>query len=47
MVCDLWEHAREPNYADRASYLDAFFNVIDWSVCEARFKGFRDGSMKI
>ena len=47
MVCDLWDHAREPTYADRAQYLDAFFNVIDWSVCEARFKGFRDGSMKI
>jgi Fe-Mn family superoxide dismutase len=48
MTCDLWDHAREPKYAgDREAYLDAFFNVIDWSVCEARFKGFRDGSMKI
>jgi Fe-Mn family superoxide dismutase len=47
MICDLWDHAREPRYADRESYLDAFFNVIDWPVCEARFAGFRDGTMKI
>jgi Fe-Mn family superoxide dismutase len=47
MICDLWDHAREPKYAEREAYLDAFFNVIDWSVCEARFEGFRDGTMRI
>lgn len=47
LICDLWDHARAPKYPDRASYLDAFFKVVDWSVCEARYQGFRDGSMRI
>ena len=47
VVCDLWDHAREPKYAERGLYLDAYFNVIDWAVCEARFDGFVSGSMKI
>jgi Fe-Mn family superoxide dismutase len=47
LICDLWDHAREPIYASRPDYLDAFFKVIDWTACETRFIGFRDGSMKI
>lgn len=47
LICDLWDHAREPDYADREAYLDAFFQVIDWPVCQTRYLGFRDGSMKI
>lgn len=47
MICDLWDHAREPKYASRAAYLDAFFKVIDWPVCAARFQGFVDGSMRV
>ena len=47
LICDLWDHAREPAYANRRDHLDAFFKVIDWAACEARYLGFRDGTMKI
>ncbi|HEY4983116.1 MAG TPA: Fe-Mn family superoxide dismutase [Pseudolabrys sp.] len=46
LICDLWDHALEPKYGpNRQDYLDAFFNVIDWALCETRYVGFRDGTM--
>ena len=32
LVCDVWEHAYYLDYRkDRGAYVDAFFDVIDWS----------------
>lgn len=47
LICDLWDHAREPKYIGRRDYLEAYFHVVDWSVCDMRYRGFRDGSMQI
>ena len=39
LVLDLWEHAMLLDYgSDRALYLEAFFNVIDWSVIQERYE---------
>lgn len=46
LICDLWEHAHEAQYpAARADYLDAYFRVLDWDVCNTRFESFAAGRM--
>ena len=48
LICDLWEHAYDAQYpAARADYLEAFFHVIDWSVCGERFESFSSGRMHV
>ena len=38
LVMDVWEHAYMPQYGlDRAKYIDAFFQNIDWEVVASRF----------
>lgn len=38
VVMDVWEHAYMPQYGlDRAKYIRAFFDNIDWEVVETRF----------
>lgn len=38
LVMDVWEHAYITQYAlDRAKYIDAFFNTINWEVVTGRF----------
>jgi Fe-Mn family superoxide dismutase len=34
---DLWEHAHERLFADRASYVEALWHVVDWRVVAERF----------
>src|SRR5262249_12525709 len=39
LACDVWEHAYYLRYRnDRASYVDKFFDVIDWPATEERLK---------
>ena len=38
LVMDVFEHAFITDYGmDRASYIDAFINSIDWDVVSGRF----------
>lgn len=38
LVMDVWEHAYITQYGlDRAKYIDAFFNTINWDVVTERF----------
>jgi len=44
LICDLWEHAYCGQYDNRrADYLAAYFQVIDWQVCNQRLLGMRAG----
>ena len=40
LVMDAWEHAFVPDYKanERAKYVDAYFNNIDWAAAESRLK---------
>jgi superoxide dismutase, Fe-Mn family len=40
IVMDAWEHAFVPDYKpfERAKYVEAYFQNIDWDACEARLK---------
>ncbi len=40
LALDLWEHAYMVDYvpAEKKNYIDAFFENLNWSVCEARFE---------
>lgn len=42
VICamDMWEHAFMVDYtpAEKKTYIEAFFNNINWSVCEERFQ---------
>ena len=40
LVMDMWEHAYMVDYtpAEKAKYIDAFFENINWAVPEERFK---------
>lgn len=45
LVCDLWEHAYcGQRGSDRAAYLDAFWQVVDWDTLGRRFDAFHDGA---
>ncbi len=41
LICDLWNHH---GHDSRADWLDAFWHVVDWDVCEDRYRGLRDGA---
>jgi Fe-Mn family superoxide dismutase len=41
LVMDVWEHAFMPDYGlDRAAYINAFFNNINWDVVSKRLHNF-------
>ena len=38
LTCDLWEHAYYIDYRhDRANYIDAFWNIVNWDFVEQQF----------
>ncbi len=39
LALDLWEHAYMVDYlpVEKKAYIDAFFENLNWAVCEARF----------
>ncbi|MCJ8502953.1 superoxide dismutase [Desulfatitalea alkaliphila] len=42
LALDLWEHAYYLQYQDkRAAYIDAFWEVVDWSAATARYEALR------
>jgi Fe-Mn family superoxide dismutase len=39
LVCDLWEHAYLDAFReDRARWLDAYWSMVNWRMCETRFE---------
>jgi Fe-Mn family superoxide dismutase len=43
LICDLWDHAWEGDLPDRAAWLETFWKIVDWRVCEYRLDGLRKG----
>ncbi len=40
MVADVWEHAYYLDYQNRRpAYLEALWNLVDWSIIETRYSG--------
>jgi Fe-Mn family superoxide dismutase len=40
LTCDVWEHAYYIDYRnDRAKYLDAFWDLVNWNFAERNFSG--------
>ena len=39
LAMDMWEHAYMVDYvpAEKAKYIDAFLNNVNWEVCQSRF----------
>lgn len=43
MVLDMWEHAFYiDNRNDKSSYIDAFWNLVDWQTVEERYQTFSE-----
>ena len=47
LVMDVWEHAYMVDHGatERASYIDAFLNNIDWNTVKKRFMAVKDGKI--
>jgi Fe-Mn family superoxide dismutase len=46
MVCDVWEHAYYLRYkADRGTYVDKFFDVVNWSYAADRLQAARQANL--
>ncbi len=44
-VLDMWEHSYFLQYkADRAEYIQAFWNIVNWNVINKRFKEVKNAS---
>ncbi len=37
LICDLWEHAWASDHPSLNAWLDAFWTIVDWRVCEYRY----------
>jgi Fe-Mn family superoxide dismutase len=38
LVCDLWQHAYlNDHHGDRAAWIDAYLQVLDWTQCSIRY----------
>ncbi len=48
MVLDMWEHAYYLQYQNqKANWVTAFWNVVNWADIDARFKGVRTLDLKL
>ena len=43
LVCDLWEHAWKADHPTLAAWIEAFWGIVDWRVCRARYEALRKG----
>ncbi len=44
LICDMWEHAYEREHGDdRAAWLRAFWQIVNWDECNRRLIGMREG----
>lgn len=44
LICDMWEHAYEREHGDdRAAWLRAYWQIVNWDECERRIIGLREG----
>lgn len=45
MICDLWDHAWNPAHASLDAWVDAYWSIVDWKVCDLRYDLLVDGKM--
>jgi Fe-Mn family superoxide dismutase len=42
LICDLWDHAWRADHASREAWIHAFWTIVNWQVCEARYERLLD-----
>ena len=48
LICDLWEHSYYLKHQNqKADYLNAFWQTVDWTRVAARYDGIRSGAKQL
>ena len=37
LICDLWDHAWTQDHPDRRTWVESFWKIVNWDVCETRY----------